>query len=318
MTCAQPRERIGGLVERTPLIESEIARHARLAERRMAAAGRRVQAARRVATGCCSFRPRSGETGVVAFSSGNHAQGVAMAARRLGMRATIVMPADAPQVKRDGTRGAGAEIVFYDRAPRAARRSRRGSPTKRGATLVPSFDDPAIVEGQGSAGLEIAEQIGAMPRRGIVVPCGGGGLAAGIALALPDAEIVVVEPEGWDDMARSLEVGGIVPVAADAPPTACDALQTPRVSPLTFGVLRERGARSRVRSARPKCRRDALRLRASWPGGGARRRGRAGGVACGQGCAARGYGRRRCPAGMSIRRFMRGSSRKRPRRRCVS
>ena len=107
--------------------------------------------------------------------------------------------------------------------------------------MVPSFDDPAIVAGQGTVGLEIVDQLGEPPPR-IIVPCGGGGLASGIALAVPDAEIVIVEPEGWDDMARSLEIGEIVPVPADAPDTFCDALQTPRVSPITFAILRERKA----------------------------------------------------------------------------
>jgi threonine dehydratase len=107
---------------------------------------------------------------------------------------------------------------------------------------VPSFDDPAIVAGQGTAGLEIVQQFGGSPPR-IVIPCGGGGLASGIALAVPDAEIVIVEPEGWDDMKRSLELGEIVPVAPDAPGTMLDALQTPRVSPITFGILRQQSAK---------------------------------------------------------------------------
>jgi threonine dehydratase len=109
--------------------------------------------------------------------------------------------------------------------------------------VVPSFDDPAIVAGQGTAGLEILDQMERPPRR-IVIPCGGGGLAAGIALACPDAEIVIVEPEGWDDMRQSLEGGEIVPVGVDAPPTLCDALQTPRVSPITFDILKQRDARA--------------------------------------------------------------------------
>jgi threonine dehydratase len=107
---------------------------------------------------------------------------------------------------------------------------------------VPSFDDVDIIEGQGSVGVEIREQLGAAPDK-VLVPCGGGGLSAGIALALPEAEIVTVEPEGWDDMARSLAGGAIVPVADDAPPTRCDALQTKLVSPLTFEALRASGAR---------------------------------------------------------------------------
>ncbi len=107
--------------------------------------------------------------------------------------------------------------------------------------LVPSFDDPWVVEGQGSAGIEATAQMGRQPTT-IITPCGGGGLAAGLALACPDARIVIVEPDNWDDMARSLANGEIVEVAADAPPTACDALQTRRVADLTFGILKDRGA----------------------------------------------------------------------------
>jgi threonine dehydratase len=153
----------------------------------------------------------------------------------------IVMPADAPGVKVEGTRAEGAEIVFYDRRTENREEIAARIAAETGATLVPSFDDPAIVAGQGTAGLEILEQMPEPPKR-IVIPCGGGGLASGIALACPDAEIVVVEPDGWDDMRRSLELGEIVPVEPDAPPTLCDALQTPRVSPITFGILRERSA----------------------------------------------------------------------------
>ena len=181
------------------------------------------------------------ERGVVAFSSGNHARGVAIAARRLGMRAIIVMPSDAPQVKVDGTRAEGAEIIFYDRRNESREAIAARISKETGATVVPSFDDPAIVAGQGTAGIEIVDQLGRSPKR-IIAPCGGGGLASGIALAVPEAEIVIVEPEGWDDMARSLEIGEIVPVPAEAPNTFCDALQTPRVSPITFGILRDRDA----------------------------------------------------------------------------
>ena len=180
--------------------------------------------------------------GVVAFSSGNHAQGVALAAARLGIPATIVMPADAPAVKRDATLAAGARIVAYDRATESREEIAARLAAGSGAALVPSFDDVDIIEGQGSVGVEIREQLGAAPDK-VLVPCGGGGLSAGIALALPEAEIVTVEPEGWDDMARSLAGGAVVPVADDAPPTRCDALQTKLVSSLTFEALRASGAR---------------------------------------------------------------------------
>jgi len=186
--------------------------------------------------------PEERRRGVVAFSSGNHARGVAIAARRLGIAATIVMPADAPAVKREATAAEGAAIVAYDRLSedRIAIAARISQET--GAIIVPSFDDVDIIEGQGTAGLEIAEELGAEPPL-VVVPCGGGGLSAGIALALPRARIVPVEPAGWDDMARSLEAGTILPVDTPAPPTRQDALQTPLVSPLTFAVLHARGAR---------------------------------------------------------------------------
>ena len=183
--------------------------------------------------------------GVVAFSSGNHAQGVAWAAKRLGIAATIVMPSDAPRTKRDATLALGAEVVAYDRATESREAIAARLAEARGATLVPSFDDPWIIEGQGSAGIEAAAQMVALglgtPAR-IVIPCGGGGLSAGVALAVKDARITVVEPEGWDDMRRSLEASWIEPVGDNPPPTACDSLQTLRVSPLTFDVLSRRDA----------------------------------------------------------------------------
>jgi threonine dehydratase len=235
-------ERISGLVERTPLIESE-------------AGGIRVWLKCECLQTGQAFKLRGAtnrllqlsdderKRGVVAFSSGNHAQGVAIAAKRLGIPAVIVMPADAPKVKIEATASHGAKIVLYDRRTESREEIAAGLAEERGAVVVPSFADPAIVAGQGTAGLEILEQMPVPPAR-IVIPCGGGGLASGIALACPDSEIVIVEPDGWDDMKRSLETGEIVPVEADAPLTLCDALQTPRVSPITFGILRERGAKA--------------------------------------------------------------------------
>jgi threonine dehydratase len=237
--------RIAGEVTRTPLLPLDIG-------------GIRLQAKAECLQEGGSFKLRgatnrllqlsAGERarGVVAFSSGNHAQGVALAARRLGIPATIVMPADAPAVKRDATLAAGARIVDYDR--RTESREEIGARLAResGATLVPSFDDVDIIEGQGTTGVELREQMmeaaGALPDK-VLVCCGGGGLSAGIALAIPEAEIVTVEPQGWDDMARSIEAGEPVPVPDDAPPTRCDALQTKLVSPLTLDALRQSGAR---------------------------------------------------------------------------
>jgi threonine dehydratase len=180
--------------------------------------------------------------GVVAFSSGNHGQGVARAARALGIAATVVMPRDAPKVKIDATREAGAEIIFYDRATESREEIAARLAAESGGTVVPSFDDVDIIEGQGSVGVEIRAQLGRAPEM-LLVPCGGGGLSAGIALALPETRLLVVEPEGWDDMARSLAAGHILPVDEPAPVTSCDALQTKRVSPLTFCALQAAGAR---------------------------------------------------------------------------
>lgn len=233
-------ERISGLVERTPLLEGQVG-------------GVRVQLKceclqtggafklRGATNRLLQLTPEQRERGVVAFSSGNHARGVAIAARRLGIRAVIVMPSDAPHVKVDGTRGEGAEIIFYDRRNDSREEIAARISRETGATVIPSFDDPAIVAGQGTVGLEIVEQLGRSPPT-VAVPCGGGGLASGISLAIPDTHIAIVEPEGWDDMARSLEAGEILSVAADAPDTFCDALQTPRVSPITFRLLQQRKA----------------------------------------------------------------------------
>ena len=234
--------RIAGEVERTPLLETRVR-------------GRRVWLKCECLQTGGAFKLRGATNrllqldederrrGVVAFSSGNHARGVAIAARRLGIPATIVMPSDAPVVKVEGTRAEGAEIVFFDRYRDSREAIAAALAAKSGATVVPSFDDVRIVAGQGTVGLEILAQLaeaGENPPQRIIVPTGGGGLASGIALACPDAVIMCVEPQGWDDLRRSLERGEIVPVASDAPPTLCDALQTPRVSPITFGILKAR------------------------------------------------------------------------------
>lgn len=183
--------------------------------------------------------------GVVGVSSGNHAQGVAWAARNLGIAATIVMPRDAPAVKLERTRALGAEVVLYDRATEDRDAVAAALVAESGATLVHAYADPWVIEGQGSTGIELAAQMvaqaGEAPMR-IVAPCGGGGLTAGLALACPDAEIVPVEPEGWDDVCRSLEAGSIQAVVPNPPATACDALQTLVTRPINFAVLRERCA----------------------------------------------------------------------------
>ncbi|QNM83974.1 threonine/serine dehydratase [Sphingomonas sabuli] len=234
--------RIAGHVVGTPLIESLISGHTVWLKAECLQTGHAFKL-RGATNRLLQLTEAERQGGVVAFSSGNHAQGVAIAAKRLGIRAIIVMPADAPRVKVAATQSHGADIVFYDRRTESREDIANELAERRGLVVVPSFDDPAIVAGQGTVGLEILEQMPVATKR-IVVPCGGGGLSAGIALACPDAAIAIVEPDGWDDMRRSLKQGEIVPVEDDAPPTLCDALQTPRVSPITFGILRDRGARA--------------------------------------------------------------------------
>lgn len=240
--------RIAGLIEQTPLIATDI-QGVRLwlkCESLQTGGSFKLRGA---TNRLLQLSAEERRRGVVAFSSGNHARGVAIAARRLDVPAIIVMPADAPAVKVEGTRAEGAEIIFYDRLTESREEIAARIADESGATVVPSFDDEAIVAGQGTVGLEIISELGREPPA-IVTPVGGGGLAAGIALACPNAIIVGAEPEGWDDMRRSLEAGEIVPVGPNPPPTLCDALQTPRVSPTTFGVLRDRSAQILVVSDR--------------------------------------------------------------------
>lgn len=174
--------------------------------------------------------------GVVAVSSGNHAQGVAWAARRLGIKAAIVMPRNAPKVKLEATRALGAEVVLYERPGEDRDEVAAKLIEERGGTLVHAFGDPWVIEGQGSAGIEIVEQLGHTPSR-LVVCCGGGGLAAGLALACPDSAIHVVEPEGWDMVGQAIEAGEIVRVGKNPPATICDALQPDATKQVNLDVL---------------------------------------------------------------------------------
>jgi threonine dehydratase len=182
--------------------------------------------------------------GVVAFSSGNHAQGVAAAARLLGIPATIVMPADAPQVKMENTRALGAEIVQYDRHRESREAIAARIAGERGAVLVPSFDDPDIIAGQGTVGLEIAEQAAALGIAidDVVVCCSGGGLVAGVALAVkahsPATRVWCAEPAGFDDHRRSLAAGERV-ANPPGPQSICDALLAPMPGELTFEINRK-------------------------------------------------------------------------------
>ena len=179
--------------------------------------------------------------GVVAVSSGNHAQGVAWAARKLGVRATIVMPRDAPRVKLDATRALGADIVLYHRPGEDRDEVAARILDEQGGSLVHAFGDPWVIEGQGSAGHEVNAQLGAgrQPSR-FVVCCGGGGLAAGLSLACPDAAIHFVEPEGWDMVGQAVAAGKIVSVGDRPQATICDALQPTATKTVNLAVLEGR------------------------------------------------------------------------------
>jgi len=179
--------------------------------------------------------------GVVAWSSGNHAQGVAAAARMLGLPALIVMPSDAPRLKIEHTRGFGADVVLYDRATEVREEIGARIAAERGAVVVRPYDDPEIIAGQGTVGLEIAEDTARLgvALDAVLVPAGGGGLAAGTALALgttmPDAKVWCVEPQGFDDHARSLAAGQRLGNEAGGK-SFCDALLAPMPGELTFAI----------------------------------------------------------------------------------
>jgi threonine dehydratase len=187
--------------------------------------------------------PAAAPGGVVAFSSGNHAQGVAAAAQIMGLPALIVMPADTPQIKQDNTRGYGAEVVTYDRARESREEIAAHYVKQRGAVLVPPFEHADIISGQGTAGLELAEEAEA---RGVhldhvLVCCSGGGLTAGVALAMaaksPSTRVHPVEPAGFDDYARSLR-SGTIERNPHASGSICDALMSVSPGGMTFAINR--------------------------------------------------------------------------------
>ncbi|HEY5340842.1 MAG TPA: threo-3-hydroxy-L-aspartate ammonia-lyase [Candidatus Aquilonibacter sp.] len=180
--------------------------------------------------------------GVVAYSSGNHAQGVALAAQLLGIAATIVMPRDAPESKLAATRGYGAHVVLYERSEENRAVIAQGIAKERGATIVPPYDDERILAGAGTAVLELLHDAG--PLDAIVVPVGGGGLFSGSCLAAhgidPSIELWGVEPEAGDDVKQSFERGERVLI--DVPQTIADGLQTQSPGEITFPIIREHAA----------------------------------------------------------------------------
>src|SRR6056297_397109 len=238
--------RLEGHVRRTPLLSSPFLDEI---------AGRRVLIKPECLQHTGSFKYRGGRSavsaldpalrarGVIAFSSGNHAQGVALAAREFGVPAVIIMPADAPRMKIDNTRALGAEVVLYDRAGGESREEIGAALTEaRGLTLIKPYDDPQVIAGQGTCGLEIAEQArqAGVARADVLVCCGGGGLTSGIALALeaeaPGLRARPCEPEGFDDTARSLAAGRILANAHGAG-GICDAIVTPQPGEITFEIM---------------------------------------------------------------------------------
>ena len=240
--------RIDGIAVRTPLLEHPLL-NAEMGGRLL------LKAECLQPTGSFKFRgalnrlrrldPAATPGGVVAYSSGNHAQAVAAAARLLGLKAAIVMPADAPAVKRAATEAWGGEVIAYDRFTRDRARIAADLARARGAVLVPPYEDRDIIAGQGTAGLEIVRQLGerGLKADAIAVCCGGGGLTAGIALAAgassPATEVFAVEPERFDDTARSLAIGKRVANDPDAR-GVCDALLAPEPGEMTFAINRTR------------------------------------------------------------------------------
>ncbi len=236
--------RLAGYARRTPLLSSPFLDE--IAGRRVLVKPECLQH-----TGSFKFRgawsavsalePDVRARGVIAFSSGNHAQGVAYAAKLHGVSAVIIMPSDAPKMKIDNTRALGAEVVLYDRASEDRDALGAKLATERGLTLVKPFDEPLVIAGQGTSGLEIAEQAAdqGVRQADVLVPCGGGGLTAGIALALearaPGLRVRPAEPEGFDDTARSLRSGQIERNARLSG-SLCDAIITPQPGNITFPI----------------------------------------------------------------------------------
>jgi threonine dehydratase len=238
--------RISGVAVRTPLIRSPL-----LDERVGASVYLKAEILQRMgsfkfrgAYNRCATIPSEGRrAGVVAYSSGNHAQGVAAAARLLGMPAVIVMPSDAPKPKRERTAALGAEVVLYDRNTEDRAAIAQEIADSRGAIIVPPFDDPMVIAGQGTVGREIVQDLDALGLKPdvVVVGCSGGGLAAGISLAVktmvPDADFYTAEPDGFDDMARSF-ASGQRERNARLSGTICDALMSNTPGELTFPITK--------------------------------------------------------------------------------
>jgi threo-3-hydroxy-L-aspartate ammonia-lyase len=184
------------------------------------------------------FTPAQREAGVIAFSSGNHAQAIALSARLLGIPATILMPLDAPQAKVDATRGYGGEVVLFDRYTQDREALTARLAEERGLTVIPPYDHPDVLAGQGTAARELFDEVG--PLDVLLVPLGGGGLLSGSALSTralaPDCKLYGVEPEAGNDGQQSFRQGEIVHIAT--PQTLADGAQTQHLGQFTFGIIR--------------------------------------------------------------------------------
>ena len=186
-----------------------------------------------------SLTDREQAKGIIAVSSGNHAQGVAWACRKLKIESVIVMPKDAPAAKIEATKRLGAKVVTYDREKQDRDKVASELLDQFGGTLVHPFGDPWVIEGQGTAGLEIIDQLGCEPSQ-IIVCCGGGGLTAGLCIACPTSSIIPVEPFGWDIVWQSIRAGKLVSASANMPNTICDALKPTSTKQLNLDILRKR------------------------------------------------------------------------------
>jgi threonine dehydratase len=239
--------RLDGVVVRTPLLENQRV-NARLGGRLFVKAECLQRTGSFKIRGAYNFLACMSDSdrgkGVVGWSSGNHAQGLAEAARLMGVKATIVMPADAPALKVANTRASGAEIVLYDRVKESREEIGLGIARKTGATVVPPYDHPWILVGQGTAGLELAEQAKKLgvTLDAVAAPCSGGGLATGVALGVkglsPSTTLHAGEPAGFDDMARSLAAGRRQRNARLSG-SICDALLAPEPGDVTFPLARK-------------------------------------------------------------------------------
>ena len=232
-------ERIKGVAVRTPLLRNDALDAETGAKVWVKAENLQRGGAfkmRGAANAIGALSPEVRKRGVIAFSSGNHAIAVSTVARIYGISATIVMPADSPKIKLETTRGNGAEVVTYDRINESREEIGARLSAEKGASLIKPFDDPNVIAGQGTAGLEISEEISPDV---VLVPASGGGLSTGVALALPKARVIAVEPLGHDDIARSLEAGAI---QRNAPGirSICDGLLTDQMGDIPFVIARER------------------------------------------------------------------------------